>query len=202
MLGVELGDPLGADERDRDVAVVDAGRGERERHEPLDLRRQRRIGRGATSTELDLEAVSSAGAAGVGGPQLGRLALGVLAVGLDDPLHEPVAHDVLAAEAHEVDALDVLEDLADHDEPGALVRGRSICVMSPVTTIFELKPSRVRNIFICSGVVFCASSRMMKRVVERVVRDEEVVGDVQRVRARATWMQTRLGLARRLDRAR
>ena len=34
--------------------------------------------------------------------------------------------------------------------------------MSPVTTIFELKPSRVRNIFICSGVVFCASSRMMK----------------------------------------
>ena len=32
--------------------------------------------------------------------------------------------------------------------------------MSPVTTIFEPKPSRVRNIFICSGVVFCASSRM------------------------------------------
>src|SRR5438552_7419716 len=38
---------------------------------------------------------------------------------------------------------------------------RSICVMSPVTTIFELNPSRVRNIFICSGLVFCASSRMM-----------------------------------------
>ena len=34
--------------------------------------------------------------------------------------------------------------------------------MSPVTTIFEPKPSRVRNIFICSGVVFWASSRMMK----------------------------------------
>ena len=32
---------------------------------------------------------------------------------------------------------------------------------SPVTTIFEPNPSRVRNIFICSGVVFCASSRMM-----------------------------------------
>ena len=30
--------------------------------------------------------------------------------------------------------------------------------MSPVTTIFEPKPRRVRNIFICSGVVFCASS--------------------------------------------
>ena len=34
--------------------------------------------------------------------------------------------------------------------------------MSPVTTIFELNPSRVRNIFICSGLVFWASSRMMK----------------------------------------
>ena len=32
---------------------------------------------------------------------------------------------------------------------------------SPVTTAFEPKPSRVRNIFICSGVVFWASSRMM-----------------------------------------
>ena len=32
--------------------------------------------------------------------------------------------------------------------------------MSPVTTIFEPNPSRVRNIFICSGEVFCASSRI------------------------------------------
>ena len=39
-------------------------------------------------------------------------------------------------------------------------RGRSTWVMSPVTTILEPKPSRVRNIFICSGVVFCASSRI------------------------------------------
>ncbi len=38
--------------------------------------------------------------------------------------------------------------------------GRSIWVMSPVTTIRELKPSLVRNIFICSGLVFCASSRI------------------------------------------
>ena len=33
--------------------------------------------------------------------------------------------------------------------------------MSPVTTTCEPKPSRVRNICICSGLVFCASSRMM-----------------------------------------
>ena len=34
--------------------------------------------------------------------------------------------------------------------------------MSPVMTALEPKPMRVRNIFICSGVVFWASSRMMK----------------------------------------
>ena len=42
-----------------------------------------------------------------------------------------------------------------------MLPGRSTWVTSPVTTILEPKPSRVRNIFICSGVVFCASSRMM-----------------------------------------
>ena len=40
--------------------------------------------------------------------------------------------------------------------------GRSTCVASPFTTAVDPKPSRVRNIFICSGVVFCASSKMMK----------------------------------------
>ena len=44
--------------------------------------------------------------------------------------------------------------------PDSLPRGKSVCVMSPVTTAREPKPMRVRNIFICSGVVFCASSRM------------------------------------------
>ena len=39
--------------------------------------------------------------------------------------------------------------------------GRSIWVMSPVTTILDPKPRRVRNIFICSGVVFWASSSTM-----------------------------------------
>ena len=45
--------------------------------------------------------------------------------------------------------------------PDAWCGGRSICVTSPVTTTFEPNPSRVRNICICSGLVFCASSRMM-----------------------------------------
>ena len=51
--------------------------------------------------------------------------------------------------------------------PDVPLCGRSICVTSPVTTTLLPKPRRVRNIFICSGVVFCASSRMTKRVVER-----------------------------------
>src|SRR5438034_1087355 len=35
---------------------------------------------------------------------------------------------------------------------------RSICVLSPVITAREFTPSRVRNIFICIRVAFCASS--------------------------------------------
>jgi hypothetical protein len=41
-------------------------------------------------------------------------------------------------------------------------RGRSIWETSPVTTIFAPLPRRVSAIFICSGVVFWASSKMMK----------------------------------------
>ncbi|CNU91977.1 Uncharacterised protein [Mycobacterium tuberculosis] len=49
--------------------------------------------------------------------------------------------------------------------------GRSIWVTSPVTTTLDPKPRRVRNIFICSAVVFCASSRTMNasfRVLPRM----------------------------------
>ena len=49
-----------------------------------------------------------------------------------------------------------------HQARAAVAAGRSICVTSPVTTIREPNPRRVRNIFICSTVVFWASSRMMK----------------------------------------
>ena len=57
--------------------------------------------------------------------------------GLDDAPHELVADDVRAAEAHDCDALDRVEDVADDDQPGAPLAGRSTWVMSPVTTIFE-----------------------------------------------------------------
>src|SRR5918999_642300 len=55
--------------------------------------------------------------------------------------------------------------------PDRCPAGRSIWVTSPFTTAFEPKPRRVRNIFICSGEVFWASSRMMNesfRVLPRM----------------------------------
>ena len=55
----------------------------------------------------------------------------------------------------------VTGDPTQIDLPLLAPRGKSIWVGSPVTTALAPKPMRVRNIFICSGVVFCASSRMM-----------------------------------------
>ena len=52
--------------------------------------------------------------------------------------------------------------LRDSTSPLTRPGGRSFWVMSPVTTARVPLPMRVRNIFICSEVVFWASSRMMK----------------------------------------
>src|SRR5918994_2121937 len=60
-------------------------------------------------------------AAALGRPQLLGRALLVLVVRGDDPLHELVADDVLAAEVDELDAVDALEDVVDHDQPRFLV---------------------------------------------------------------------------------
>src|SRR6476619_3302609 len=57
----------------------------------------------------------------LGGPQLRGGALGVLVVGGDDALDELVPHDVLAAEVHELEAVDAPEDVVDHDQARLLV---------------------------------------------------------------------------------
>src|SRR5256884_171933 len=67
--------------------------------------------------------------------------------------------------------------------------GRSTWVMSPVTTILAPNPSRVRNIFICSGVVFCASSRMMNASLSVLCVTIRSSGTYSESAA-ATWMQT------------
>ena len=48
----------------------------------------------------------------------------------------------------------LLKILAASFRPLALPPGKSIWVISPVITILLPKPKRVKNIFICSGVVF------------------------------------------------
>ena len=56
--------------------------------------------------------------------------------------------------------------------PDILCVGRSVCVMSPVTTAFESKPRRVRNIFICSIVAFLRFIQDNKRIIERSASHE------------------------------
>src|SRR5690348_15612302 len=48
-------------------------------------------------------------------------ALGVLPVGLDDPLHELVPHDVLVAEADERDPVERAEDVLNVDQARSLI---------------------------------------------------------------------------------
>ena len=86
--------------------------------------------------------------------------LGV-AVRLDDPLHELVPHHVLVRELDEADRRDRAQDVADLDQAGRLL-ARQVD-LGDVARHDHLSRSRacVRNICICSGDVFCASSRMM-----------------------------------------
>ncbi len=53
------------------------------------------------------------------------------------------------------------QNLHGNVKAGYGIPGRSFWEESPVTMTLEPKPIRVRNIFICAGVVFWASSRMI-----------------------------------------
>ena len=72
---------------------------------------------------------------------------------LDDAPDKRMAHHIGAIEMDEGDIFDPREDLLDLGKAAAPAI-RSRCVVSPVMMNFELNPRRVRNIFICSGVVF------------------------------------------------
>ena len=94
-------------------------------------------------------------------------------VGLDDSLHELVPHDVLVPELDERDPVDVARRMSrTWISPDACSRGRSICVTSPVTTIFEPKPSRVEeHLHLLRCRVLCLV-RYGERVVERATAHE------------------------------
>ncbi len=70
-------------------------------------------------------------------------------------------HDVHLAEGQKETPSTPRSTLCTSMSPEPRPVGRSTWVTSPVTTALEPYPSRVRNIFICSAVVFWASSRMM-----------------------------------------
>ena len=84
-----------------------------------------------------------------------------LLIGADDALHQFVPHDILMCQEDDLDSLYPVEYLMACTRPLAFSRGRSICVISPVTTTREPSPMRVKNIFICSVEQFCASSSMI-----------------------------------------
>ena len=85
-----------------------------------------------------------------------------LLVGGDDVCHDAVAHHVPMRRDGRTPGPSMPPRISSRPTSPERPPGRSIWVTSPVTTALEPKPMRVRNIFICSGVVFCASSRMMK----------------------------------------
>ena len=70
-------------------------------------------------------------------------------------------------------------------------RGRSIWVMSPVTTIFEPKPSRVRNIFICSGDGVLRLVEDDEGVVERAAAHERQRRDLDDAASRGAGRRAR-----------
>src|SRR5262249_2262922 len=73
-----------------------------------------------SSTSSPLRLSTSTVSTELRAPSGARL-LRVLAVGLDDALHELVADDVAMVEADEADPVDALEDLWHLDQPGRLV---------------------------------------------------------------------------------
>jgi len=81
-------------------------------------------------------------------------------------LHKSVTHDIFACQIDEFYSSIPLKISCAWSKPVGLLRGRSLWVKSPVITALESKPSRVKNIFICSAVAFWASSMMIKAVVQ------------------------------------
>ena len=100
-----------------------------------------------------------------------------------------MAHDVLVAEADERDAVDLVEDVLHLDQARGLV-ARQVDLRDVAGDDHlraEAEPRQEHLHLLRRGVLRLVEDD--EAVVERVVRDEEVVGDVQRV-GRSDWMQT------------
>src|SRR3954462_10497882 len=146
MLSVQGTDPVGIDELDREMSVVDSGGGQCGGGGSL----ERGVG-----VELDQACLRAGRRPGACFSACSLYAATIRCTSLCRTTSSPPKRTKRMPSTP-----DRMSPITTSPERRS--RSRSICVMSPVTTIFELKPSLVRNIFICSGVVFCASSRMMK----------------------------------------
>src|SRR5690349_25114398 len=82
--------------------------------------------------------------AAVDGGGSGMVLLVPAAVGVHDGPDQAVPDDVLGGQLGEVHVLDAVEDVLTTRRPDRVPPGRSTWVTSPVTTIFEPKPRRVR----------------------------------------------------------
>lgn len=82
-------------------------------------------------------------------------------VGFDDFLHQRMPDNVFAGEGMEIQSCHAVQFLTCVFQSRFDVFGQVDLAGVAGNDGFRPKPMRVRNIFICSGVVFCASSRMM-----------------------------------------
>ena len=112
-------------------------------------------------------------------------------VGIYNSHHQFVPNDIIVCENDMTNSLDSRQQPYRLGEAGALPDGRSTWLGSPVTIMRLFSPSLVRNIFICIGVVFCASSRMTD-----CVRQGAAAHEGERVRSRSrrsAWRVRRCG---------
>jgi len=85
----------------------------------------------------------------------------VSCVGVHDLRDQPMPHHVGAGQLRDVNVIDTVEDVDRGPQPRPIAARQVDLRNIPGDNDLEPNPSRVRNIFICSAVVFWASSRMM-----------------------------------------
>src|SRR5947209_11421691 len=114
-------------------------------------------------------------------PELGRHALRMVVVRGDNSPDELVANDVVVAEPDELDPLDLVQDVADDDQAGVRVPWEVDLRDVPGDDHLRVEAQA------CQEHLHLLRRRVLRlveddeAVVDRVVRHQEVFGDVQRV---------------------
>mgnify|MGYP006962769293 CR=1 FL=1 len=85
----------------------------------------------------------------------------VCIIGLNDTAHQGMANHIGTLQVRKRHIVDATQNPFDIGKTAAATHQVTLAQVAVITNL-ELKPRRVRNIFICSGVVFCASSSTTK----------------------------------------